>query len=82
MGPERQQQTLQAIHQSDAEAVLGAPIPARWTCHGCNCDNGGLPAAFVKTNGGLAFLCFACLLNRDDRPHVADIRRITETRSS
>jgi hypothetical protein len=58
--------TLAAIHQVDVETVLGAPLPATWRCYQCQSEHSGVPAAYVKRDGSLRYLCFQCLLALDD----------------
>ena len=66
MTSEGRERRLPAIHQADIEDVLGSPVPARWHCVRCGSEQTGLPAAFVKEQEGLRFLCFSCLLTADD----------------
>jgi hypothetical protein len=57
---------LTVLHEIDARAVLGEAIPEEWTCMDCARVSRGTPAAFVKRDGNLEYLCFECLLTYVD----------------
>lgn len=67
MSDDTQEHPLLAIHQVDIPDVLGEPLPRVWTCSACGREMTGVPAAFLKKEGHLVPLCFACFLDRDDR---------------
>jgi hypothetical protein len=60
----RDRRRLRALHEVDAEAVLGTPVPKEWICASCKHQHSGTPAAYLKRGEKLEFLCFECLLKQ------------------